>query len=163
MNKPQSFQELVDTFGNPADFGKTDQSKLEWEKQWMTQWRSDKWNGSHIPMIWPADAPFKNLYVNRELIPYLDKAFELLIQRGLFHEIKTYGGCWNIRPIRGTTDKWSLHSFGIAIDLNELEMPLGSLSKWSKEFVDTMKEAGFTFGGDFKRSDPMHWQFCDGA
>ncbi len=161
MNKPQSYRELVDRFGNPVDFGQTDISKNKFEQNFMTQWRSNLFIGNNVPLTWPEDAPFKNIYVNRELIPVLDKAFYLLLTRDLFKEIKSYDGCWNVRLIRGSSDRWSIHSFGLAIDLNAGLMPLNSDNKWSDEFVDTMKESGFTFGGDFKRLDPMHFQWAN--
>jgi hypothetical protein len=73
--------------------------------------------------------------------------------------IKDYGGCYNYRPVRGGSSL-SLHSWGIAIDLNVEDNPLGSTHpKQPQILIDTFKAHGFFWGGDYRhRRDPMHFQ-----
>jgi hypothetical protein len=160
--KPNSYSEIVSLFGDPTIFGATESAKAIWEQQFMTQWRADRWS-ERYQLSWPKNFPFRNLYVNRAIIPLIDHTMRLLKNRNLLSEIVSYDGCWSIRPIRGSKDKWSVHSFGLAIDFNAAKMPLGSPSTWSSGFVRTMEEAGWTWGGRFKRLDPMHFQYADNA
>lgn len=163
--KPQSYLELVTLFGDPGEFGKDASTRAVWEQKFMTLWRVDVWKEKHPSIFLPPTLPFSRMYVNRILVPVIDKALELLVAKGIASEIKTFDGCWNIRPIRGTENlpkpRWSIHSFACAFDLNAARNPLGGPTEWSDEFLDTMIEAGFTVGADFKREDGMHFQYAD--
>lgn len=100
----------------------------------------------------------KRIYCNKDLIVPLSKAFKTLIETGCVEELKTWDGCFNIRPIRGTSKSMSLHSWGIAVDMNAFENQLGQVSKFSSEFVHCFLDNGFDWGGNFSRLDPMHFQ-----
>lgn len=104
--------------------------------------------------------PVTTIYCNKDMERQLITTIELLHMRKLLNEIKTYDGCFNMRYVRGFPGQMSTHSYGLAIDFNAAQNPLGGKSAWSKEFVDTWKEMGFVWGGDFKsRSDAQHFQF----
>lgn len=100
----------------------------------------------------------KRIYCNHDLILPLSTAFRALIQTGLVSELKTWDGCFNIRKVRGSETAMSLHSWAIAVDVNAFENGMGQISKLSDGFVQCFKESGFRWGGDFKRTDPMHFQ-----
>lgn len=72
-----------------------------------------------------------------------------------------FGGCFNIRPIAGSSGSWSNHSWACAIDLspgsNGFNVKKTTLNKI---VVDTFKAHGARWGGDYKgRKDPMHFEF----
>ncbi len=77
----------------------------------------------------------KKIYCNRDMVAPLQKAFENLIKTGRVKELKTWDGCFNIRKKRGLSSM-SLHSWGIAVDVNAFENGLGKDPKtyWSQEF-----------------------------
>lgn len=102
----------------------------------------------------------KRLYCNKDLIEPLKMAFTKLIATGCVNELKTWDGCFNIRQMRGINSQ-SLHSWGIAVDLNAFENQLGMPSKLSPEFVECFKSSGFDWGGDWKRIDAMHFQLAN--
>lgn len=104
--------------------------------------------------------PLEKIYCNKDMAEVLKKTFNDLVISKLHTEIKTFDGCFNIRYVRGSTDKLSAHSYGLAIDLNAQDMPLGSESKWTQGFVDVWRRNGWSFGGDFKRLDPQHFSYC---
>jgi hypothetical protein len=99
----------------------------------------------------------KRIYCNRDMIEPLSKAFHNLIQRGHVNELKTWDGCFNIRKKRGLASM-SLHSWGIAIDVNAFENGLNQTPKLSPGFVKCFTDAGFEWGGTWKRKDGMHFE-----
>jgi hypothetical protein len=99
----------------------------------------------------------KRIYCNRDMIEPLSKAFHNLIQTGHVKELKTWDGCFNIRKKRGLSSM-SLHSWGIAIDVNAFENGLNMTPKLSPGFVKCFTDAGFDWGGTWKRKDGMHFQ-----
>ena len=99
----------------------------------------------------------KRIYCNRDMIEPLSKAFHNLIQTGHVKELKTWDGCFNIRKKRGLASM-SLHSWGIAIDVNAFENGLNQTPKLSPGFVKCFTDAGFDWGGLWKRKDGMHFQ-----
>jgi hypothetical protein len=99
----------------------------------------------------------KRLYCNKDMILPLTKAFKNLISTGCVKELKTWDGCFNIRKKRGLASM-SLHSWGIAIDVNAAWNQLNMTPTLSKEFVNCFITAGFEWGGLWERSDGMHFQ-----
>ena len=75
-----------------------------------------------------------------QLLPVLQKFFDFRAQRG--------------------GRSLSLHSWGIAIDVNPKTNALGKTPTLSPAFVACFKETGFDWGGDWKRRDGMHFQLA---
>ena len=101
----------------------------------------------------------KKIYCNRDMMAPLTQAFTNLISTNHVTELKTYDGCFNIRKKRGLTSM-SLHSWGIAIDFNAFENGLNQTPKLSPGFVKCFTDAGFEWGGTWKRKDGMHFQLA---
>jgi hypothetical protein len=103
------------------------------------------------------------------MVKPLTKAFKALIKTGAVNELKTWDGCFNIRKIRGGNLP-SLHSWGLAIDVNAFSNPLGynrqqiiakGLTPLSEKFLDCFRKNGFDCGADWKsRPDFMHIQLA---
>ena len=102
----------------------------------------------------------KKIYCNKDLVNLLSQAFENLVKSQAITELKTWDGCFNIRKKRGLSSM-SLHSWGLAIDLNAAWNQLGTKGNISAKFVQCFKDAGFDWGGDWQgRCDPMHFQIA---
>lgn len=101
----------------------------------------------------------KRIYCNKDLVKPLENAFRNLIQRGYVKELKTWDGCFNIRNKRGLSSM-SLHSWGIAIDVNAFENGLNQTPKLSSGFVKCFTDVGFEWGGTWTRKDGMHFQLA---
>lgn len=99
----------------------------------------------------------KKIYCNKDLVGPLQLAFKNLIATGYVKELKTWDGCFNIRQQRGYK-AMSLHSWGIAVDVNAFENGLNQQPKLSAGFVKCFTDAGFDWGGTWKRKDGMHFQ-----
>lgn len=119
----------------------------------------------------------RRIYCNLDLILPLEAAIRGLYENCVDNEVSSFDGIFNIRVVRGYEEKYkqliaagqfesavkylSLHSWGIAIDLNAASNPLGGASHLSQTFVDCFIKAGFDWGGNFKnRKDPMHFQLA---
>jgi len=101
----------------------------------------------------------KKLYCNRLMIEPLTKAFQNLIDRGLINQLKTWDGCFNIRKTKGGST-YSLHSWGVAIDVNAAWNGYNKAPTMSAEFVSCFVDAGFHWGGEWKTPDGMHFQLA---
>jgi hypothetical protein len=101
----------------------------------------------------------KRLYCNKDMVAPLTQAFKNLIATGFVKELKTWDGCFNIRKKRGLTSM-SLHSWGIAIDVNAAWNGLGKTPVLSAGFVKCFTDAGFHWGGTWTRNDGMHFQLA---
>ena len=99
----------------------------------------------------------KKLYCNKDIVLPLTRVFMELIKTGKVAELKTFDGCFNIRKQRGATSP-SLHSWGIAIDVNAAWNGLGVKPVLSAGFVECFTKNGFDWGGNWKRLDGMHFQ-----
>lgn len=99
----------------------------------------------------------KKLYCNRDLVKPLEQAFRNLIKTGFVKELKTWDGCFNIRKKRGAATP-SLHSWGVAIDLNAAWNGFGKPPTLSAGFVKCFTDAGFDWGGSWTKADGMHFQ-----
>ncbi|MFZ9303029.1 MAG: M15 family metallopeptidase [Sediminibacterium sp.] len=99
----------------------------------------------------------KRIFCNRLMVEPLKKAFKNLIDTGSIKELKTWDGCFNIRKKRGLSTM-SMHSWGLAIDVNAFENGLYATPKLSPTFVKCFTDAGFDWGGNWLRQDGMHFQ-----
>ena len=112
----------------------------------------------------------KKIYCNKDMVNPLSLAFKYLIERNFIKELKTWDGCFNIRKKRGLNSA-SLHSWGIAIDINASDNPLGKTREelvamgkkpFSEGFLQCFRDAGFTCGADWKnRPDFMHMELAN--
>jgi len=101
----------------------------------------------------------KKIYCNKDMIIPLAAALQALITTGHVSELKTWDGCFNIRKKRGL-GSMSLHSWGIAVDLNAFENGLNMTPKLSPGFVKCFTDNGFEWGGLWQRKDGMHFQLA---
>jgi len=131
-------------------YGKPD---VAMERKHMTLWDVPAAINKAIPVI-----P-NMIYCNDDMVAPLQKAFENIIERCLQEQIKTWDGCFNIRAKRGLKS-WSLHSWGIAIDINAAWNRLGAQPTMSAELVKCFTDAGLHWGGTWTRKDGMHFQLA---
>jgi hypothetical protein len=98
---------------------------------------------------------------HRLMIPRLQAVFTEIEKRGFAHLIRRgeYGGCFVPRFIdRNPKKSLSFHAFGLAIDFNVSSNRLGTRGDMDPRIVRLFEAAGFTWGGRWSRSDPMHFE-----
>jgi hypothetical protein len=115
------------------------------------------WVSSHIstetmPVI-------GSMTCNTQLFPQLRAALNEIVGDGLASAIhpQQYGGCFVPRFIAGTTTL-SNHAFGLAFDLNVPENQRGTAGQINRQVVAIFEKWGFTWGGTWHYTDPMHFE-----
>lgn len=156
MTQQEIQNKLIARYGDPF------KDQLAFEKKHMTLLNYP----GDIDIAIPALG--KSVYCNRDFVePYL-KVLRLLMQRGLHKEIKSNDQCFNVRKIRGSETLYSAHSWGLAIDLNPDQNPLGmtrleaiqnGLTPFTENFQQTFRDCDFTTGITFPRGDGMHFEY----
>jgi hypothetical protein len=100
---------------------------------------------------------------NKGMLPQLRAALTEVVQRGLADKIHPgeYAGCYYPRFIaRDPAKGISLHSWGIAVDLNVPGNQRGTVGEMDRQVVQIFKKWGFAWGGDWSYTDPMHFEMA---
>jgi hypothetical protein len=100
------------------------------------------------------------IYCNRDMSGALLEGLQNVRDRKLIHELETFDGCLNIRDVRGAPGKVSTHAYALSLDINAATNRLGTKGNISSGLVSCFKDAGFIWGGEFERLDPMHFQYA---
>jgi hypothetical protein len=163
---PDGFDEVIATFGDPrpliARNGKlSKENEAAWQRQTLAR--------GTLPFSIPLD-PRKpragsktTFYAHRKLVGAFEAVFQEIVRLGLRDQVRSWGGIYNFRPIRGASSRLSLHCFGAAIDLNSETNGLGTPGDMHGGVVEIFEHFGFFWGGNFRgRSDPMHFQYATG-
>jgi len=108
------------------------------------------------PQLYISSLPSR-IYCNKDLVEPLRRALTQIYAKDIGHQIKTWDGCFNIRQKRGALTP-SLHSWGVAIDINAAWNPFGKQPFMSDELVNCFTDAGFDWGGHWSTPDGMHFQ-----
>jgi hypothetical protein len=114
----------------------------------------------HVPPECRIGAIPRRIYCNKDLVQPLERALRCVVKRKLGDKIRTWDGCFNIRRKRGASSP-SLHSWGLAIDINATWNKMGHPSQQDPELVACFVENGFDWGGDWANPDAMHFQLSE--
>ncbi|HET6560334.1 MAG TPA: M15 family metallopeptidase [Marmoricola sp.] len=98
---------------------------------------------------------------NKAFLPQLRGALTEVVARGLADKIHPdeYAGCYYPRYIgRDASNGLSLHSWGIAVDLNVPGNLRGTVGEIDRQVVAIFKRWGMAWGGDWSWTDPMHFE-----
>ncbi len=118
---------------------------------------ASSWVSSHIVT---AQVPILgSVTCNKVMIPQLRAALQEVVDRGLSRKIdpSQYAGCYYPRFIANTT-QLSNHAFGTAVDLNTAGNQRGTAGEMDRTVVAIFERWGFTWGGNWKWTDPMHFE-----
>jgi D-alanyl-D-alanine carboxypeptidase len=105
-----------------------------------------------------------NVTCNKGMIPQLRAALTEVVRQGLASKIHPgeYAGCYVPRYIaRDPAKGLSLHSWGIAVDLNVPGNQRGTVGQMDRRVVGIFKKWGFAWGGDWSYTDPMHFEMAE--
>ena len=121
-------------------------------------------------LAWDTSKKVKKITCHQKVASSLHRIFENTLKAYSEKEIKIlrlnlFGGCLNVRKMRGSSTTWSTHSWGIAVDLD----PDNNRLKWNKNRAGFAKEEylafwkiveteGWTSLGRARDFDWMHFQ-----
>jgi hypothetical protein len=100
---------------------------------------------------------------NKGMLPQLRAALTEVVQRGLSSTIhpSEFGGCYYPRYIGySPANGLSLHTWGIAVDINVPGNLRGTVGQMDRRVVAIFKKWGFAWGGDWGYTDPMHFEMA---
>lgn len=119
----------------------------------------DKWVRENVQT---ATVPIMGrVTCHRLMIPQLRGALQDVVDAGLGHTLTSYDGCYVPRFIeRNPENSISLHTWGIAIDMDASKNYRGIQGTMHPEVVNIFKRWGFSWGGDWKYTDPMHFELA---
>ena len=149
--------QLYDIFGEPSETGEFAQSFLR-----TMDFSEFRPNFDHV-VDYEGNSWSYRIYGNYILEAPLRKAVSLIVERGLAHDLKSWDGCFNIRPMKGS-QQTSMHAWGVADDFNATTNPFGLvlITDFSPEFIRCFADAGFEWGGlwGHPNFDAMHFQLA---
>jgi D-alanyl-D-alanine carboxypeptidase len=101
------------------------------------------------------------IYMNKDMMDAFNNALVDVYNKDLGKEITEWGGCFMIRMMRGTKVP-SIHSWGVAFDINVSTNPMMKKPTLSAGLVKCFTDNGFDWGGNFSpRVDGMHFQLSN--
>ena len=157
---PRGLDEIIQTFGDIFSYMREDHTL---DPRWQTDFLTTIELPFPLTLSWDRSRSVQKITCHRTLGPVFTDTFSRIQGAGLQSKITSFGGCFSFRPQR-TGSKLSAHAWGIAIDLNPESNAQGTAGDMDAGLVSIFKQAGFSWGGDWKGRvrDPMHFQFCTG-
>lgn len=117
------------------------------------------WNSSTSE--WAPGGRTERVGVHREISHLFRAAFEEVDARGLGGEIRSFGGIYNYRSKRNGSSL-SVHSWGIAMDINSAEYPLGTRVSETDGGHHQLAEVFTRYGFVQLDNDAHHFQYATG-
>jgi hypothetical protein len=157
---PNGLDGIRFTFGDIFQYVLSDHTL---DPRWQTEFLTRIELPFKLPLSWDKSRIADHITCHKLVATSFTQVFAEIKSAGLQEKITSFGGCFAFRPQR-TGTKLSTHAWGIAIDLNPESNAQGTAGSLEAGVIAIFKQAGFTWGGDWKGSsrDPMHFQFCTG-
>jgi peptidoglycan hydrolase-like protein with peptidoglycan-binding domain len=123
-----------------------------------------------MKLAWDYSTVVSRITCNRKVANSLHAIFEKTLKTYGLVEIRKlrldlFGGCLNVRKMRGSANTWSTHSWGAAVDLDPDRNGLRMTSKEAsfakpayKDFWKIVESEGWTSLGKAIGRDYMHFQ-----
>lgn len=133
----------------------------------LGSWEQDNIVAVNIPSLANISGAPSNgrIRFHRKAVPQLVGLFQAWEQAGLIPLIKTWGGSFYPRFVRGSTTSLSNHSFGTAFDINvawnglNVIPPIIGKEGSVRKLVPLANQFGFYWGGHYNsRLDGMHFE-----
>jgi hypothetical protein len=123
-----------------------------------------------LKLSWEPLTTLKRITCHEKVAESLHSVFEKTLKTYGIKEIQKlrldlFGGCLNVRKMRGSTKSWSIHSWGAAVDLDPDRNALKMTDKYAtfakpeyRDFWKIVESEGWVSLGRAKNYDWMHFQ-----
>ncbi|MGA9799101.1 MAG: M15 family metallopeptidase [Terriglobales bacterium] len=157
---PHGLKEIIASFG---DIYKYIGANGQLDPRWQAEFLERVTLPFPLRLSWDPSHTVNQMTCHRRMTGTFASVLNRIQELGLCGKVTSFGGCFAFRPQR-TGSKLSVHSWGIAVDLNPPSNPQGSPGDMDTGIIDIFLAAGFEWGGTWqgKARDPMHFQFCTG-
>lgn len=157
---PNGLEEIIQVFGDIDQY-------LGNDGRPNSQWVDGVMQLVNLPFpIKYHSNPSQNLTrlrCHHKLTDVFAAVFNAILNQGLKDKIKDCDGCYCFREKSSGNGELSVHSWGIAIDLNVSTNKPNTPGDMAPELITLFKGFGFEWGGDWSNyRDPMHFQYCTG-
>lgn len=152
--------EVEHAFGDPTTFMRPDGTiSAAWEAHILTYAQLP----APLVLAWNHAVSLRQFHAHRLIAGILSAALLEVFRSGAWSTIGDFGGCYSWRPMRTNRRRLSMHSWGIAIDLDVGDNPQGGAPKVDQRVIGIMAKAGFLWGGTFHGAavDGMHFEASD--
>lgn len=155
MKAPRGRQQIVELYGDPTLWTRDDATPHpSWESLMVTVRFP-----SPLPLGWDKSKFATRARVHRAIAPTVEITFAALRDENAWRHLRTYDGGYTWRPKRGSR-KMSMHAFGGALDFDSATNGLGDhYFDMHPKVVQVFRACGWTWGGQWKRPDAMHFQW----
>lgn len=155
---PHGIDEIVRKYGHPG--------REALDEEWYEKYTDVFELPVEMKLSWAPETRVRRLRAHREVgLSLVDAIAEVAWHyRERWEEFNHLGGVFNYRRKRGSGEL-SLHSWGVAIDLNPHLGRLGSredAATYPRVIVEIFEERGWRWGGRWARPDAMHFQAAEG-
>lgn len=160
MSAPIGLKAIEHFYGDPSGFIRDDGTVSPlWERRMV------KVELPHsLPLGWRVNGETRivtHCRVNEAVAGVTQALLRAWDQEGLWDHFLTFDGAYTWRAKRDS-HQLSMHAYGGAIDFNALTNQLGTVGNMSPAVVRIAQGRGWTWGGEWSRPDPMHFQFGGG-
>jgi hypothetical protein len=114
-----------------------------------------------LPLSWQPATKITVFACHKLIEDVFTSFFKQIFDRQLWALLEDFGGCYNYRVVRGSTNV-STHAYGIGIDINTKSNALGKPPKMDQRIVAIGDDHGLLWGGNWNRPDGMHFQRARG-
>lgn len=158
IKRPSGLQGIIDTFGDVSVYISNDGIISAKEENEFLDYCKLPYT---MQYAYDIRIPITRIRCHKLMVPIFEEVFNDILGEGLQDKAMLYGGCYNFRSKRNGS-KLSTHSWGIAIDINPKTNQMGTQGDMSPEIIKIFLRHNFVWGGYWKISDPMHFQFASG-
>lgn len=119
-----------------------------------------------LPIKNPQTKTYWTINCNRKISTLLYGIFQEYVTQGYerVYPIRQLGCFVPRHKMNDPKRSLSLHSYGIAIDVNWRTNPVGKNGDMSKDLIRIFRRYGWTWGGSWRRpKDPMHFEYYSGS
>jgi hypothetical protein len=156
---PVGLEAIKKEYGDPSRFMIGSRVSPEWPDSILTKVRLP----APLPLAWDKTRTVQTISCHVLIACSLGSILGAIEDAGLWPEIRSYGGCYCWRTMRGAS-RLSAHAWAIAIDIDcaDERNRLGSKPVIHPAIVEAFELAGWTSGANWKTPDGMHQQACGG-